>query len=193
MDFSAKKSNFRKELRVVRREFVSSLEPFDRDGAFLTFPRLVHPLIAQAKTVGLYAANRYEAPTAALFNFLIDSRRQTAMPWFAAREAPMLFLLWKPGEPLHPGPFGIAQPDHTAESCVPDLLIVPLTGFDDALNRLGQGGGHYDRWLEAHPATKTIGLAWSAQQVDALPHEPHDRPLDAIITEREAFMRGVTS
>ena len=53
--------------------------------------------------------------------------------------------------------------------------------------RLGQGGGHYDRWLAHHPDTIRIGMAWDGQLVDELPVEPHDVPLDAVVTPTRLY------
>jgi 5-formyltetrahydrofolate cyclo-ligase len=64
---------------------------------------------------------------------------------------------------------------------------VPLVGFTASGERLGQGGGHYDRWLAEHPGRLTIGLAWDAQLCPALPSEPHDEPLDAVITPTRIY------
>ena len=64
----------------------------------------------------------------------------------------------------------------------PDVLLVPIVGFTDNGERLGQGGGHYDRWLEAHPETIAIGMAWDCQKRDRLPVEGHDRRLHAVVT-----------
>ncbi len=68
---------------------------------------------------------------------------------------------------------------------MPDVLLVPLLAFTRDGGRLGYGKGHYDRWLGAHPGRRTVGIAYAAQEMDALPLEPHDQPLDAILTERE--------
>ena len=83
--------------------------------------------------------------------------------------------------------FGIAQPDENAESVVPDVLFVPLVGFTAQGDRLGQGGGHYDRWLAEHPNTVAIGLAWDCQLVEDLPSEPHDVPLSAVVTPTRTY------
>ena len=64
------------------------------------------------------------------------------------------------------------QPEADAEELIPELLIVPLLGFTSACDRLGQGAGHYDRWLAAHPDCLAIGMAWDCQCVDAVPMEP---------------------
>jgi len=78
--------------------------------------------------------------------------------------------------------YGILEPTENQQEVTPDTLLVPLVGFDANRNRLGYGQGYYDRYLSEHSA-HTIGAAFSCQQVDAIPAEPHDRPLDAIFTE----------
>ena len=83
---------------------------------------------------------------------------------------------------LVPDPYGAMQPPADAEDAQVDVAIVPLLGFTLTGQRLGQGGGHYDRLLEAQPDLVAIGLAWDCQLVDALPIEPHDRPLHAVVT-----------
>lgn len=64
-----------------------------------------------------------------------------------------------------------------------DVIIVPVLGFDEQNHRLGQGGGWYDRFLATQPQARTIGLAHAAAKT-TFPHEPHDIPLDTIITEQ---------
>jgi 5-formyltetrahydrofolate cyclo-ligase len=60
-------------------------------------------------------------------------------------------------------------------------------GFTASGARLGQGGGHYDRWLAEHPGTLAVGLAWDAQLCDTLPTEPHDAPLAAVVTPTRIY------
>jgi 5-formyltetrahydrofolate cyclo-ligase len=62
------------------------------------------------------------------------------------------------------------------------VAFVPLVGFTAAGERLGQGGGHYDRWLAANPSVLPLGLAWDCQLRGSLPHEAHDCPLRGVIT-----------
>ena len=85
------------------------------------------------------------------------------------------------------GPFSVMQPDEEAEAVVPDLLFVPLLGFTEGGARLGQGGGHYDRWLAEHPQVPAVGLAWDVQRVDRLPVEAHDRQLLAVVTPTRLY------
>lgn len=100
---------------------------------------------------------------------------------------PLRFHLWTPGTALAPRSFGVHEPGADAEEVRPDLLLVPLLAFDRHGGRLGYGAGHYDRTLEALRETRAvtaIGLAYAAQEVERLPIEAHDQPLDAILTER---------
>jgi len=90
------------------------------------------------------------------------------------------------------GTFGIEEPTDGpdwADEESPAILLCPLVGFDRAGNRLGMGKGCFDRWLEAHQhrITEIIGLAFSCQELSAIPSEPHDIPLNTIITEKEVI------
>ena len=82
------------------------------------------------------------------------------------------------------GPFGIMQPPPDNEMVSPDVILMPLLAFDAAGNRLGQGGGHYDRALAALPGAIRIGVAWSVQQIDAVPADSWDIPMHAVVTEK---------
>jgi 5-formyltetrahydrofolate cyclo-ligase len=107
------------------------------------------------------------------------------VPVVEARGQPLAFKAWRPGCRMAPGPFGALVPVEGAV-IVPEVLIVPLVAFDRAGGRLGYGGGFYDRTLEALRAlrpTRAIGFAYAAQEAEALPLEPTDQPLDAIVTE----------
>jgi 5-formyltetrahydrofolate cyclo-ligase len=83
------------------------------------------------------------------------------------------------------GPYGIVQPRSHCPERAPDVVMAPLLAFDRSGNRLGQGGGYYDRALAALPAAFKLGIAWSVQELEAVPAGPHDVPLDAAITELE--------
>jgi 5-formyltetrahydrofolate cyclo-ligase len=95
--------------------------------------------------------------------------------------APLLFRRWRPDAPMHPGRFGTLVPD--GPPIAPNWLLVPLLAYDDAGNRLGFGGGYYDRTIAASPAMPLIGCAFAAQRLDAVPVGPYDAPLTALATE----------
>jgi 5-formyltetrahydrofolate cyclo-ligase len=113
---------------------------------------------------------------------------QAALPVAIERDAPLKFRLWSPTDTLVPDAVGIASPAASSPEVAPNLIITPLLAFDRHGGRLGQGGGHYDRTLANLRRDKAIfvlGLAYAGQEVDAVPTDPHDQRLDAILTETE--------
>ncbi|MGI1662708.1 5-formyltetrahydrofolate cyclo-ligase [Palleronia sp. KMU-117] len=107
------------------------------------------------------------------------------VPEVVGRGLPLRFRRWTPGAVLEEGVFGVMVPKDAAE-VVPSVLIVPMLAFDARGYRLGYGGGFYDRTLAALREAGDVfalGLAFAAQEVDALPVEATDQPLDAIVTE----------
>ncbi len=179
------KHKLRAGMRARRREHYAALPQATRALLFLRPPRILADWAGEGATVGLYHALPPEAPTRGYARWFFENGRRVALPWFADREAPMRFRLWRnphDDEGLEPGPFGHPQPAGDAEDVVPDLALVPLLAFTASGHRLGQGGGHYDRWLAAHPHVVPVGLAWDCQYSESLPVEPHDRRLRAVVT-----------
>jgi 5-formyltetrahydrofolate cyclo-ligase len=110
------------------------------------------------------------------------------LPVVARTAQPLVFRAWAPGDPLVAARFGTQVPAESATEVVPDLLLVPLLGFDRRGYRVGYGGGFYDRTLQALRAVgrvRAVGLAYAGQEAEAVPTEPVDQPLDALVTERE--------
>lgn len=184
------KTSLRHELRQRRRDHVAAFDPRIKALLFMRPPGPVADMLDPGQSVGLYHAGPAEAPALAYGRWLHERGHPIALPWFETRDAPMRFRLWETpysDAPLEPGPFGIGQLSTKAEEIDPAVLFVPLIGFTATGARLGQGGGHYDRWLAAHPGTKAIGMAWDCQLVDALPTEAHDRNLDAVVTPTRLY------
>ena len=102
----------------------------------------------------------------------------------------MLFRRWAPYEPIVPGGFGTLVPQPEQPEIVPTILIVPLAAFDRRGYRIGYGKGHYDAKLTELGPVVSIGIAYAAQEIAAVPDEPHDRRLDWIVTEREVLRCG---
>ena len=98
----------------------------------------------------------------------------------------MDFYTWKNSDPLKINNFGIPEPVNF-NSVYPDILLVPLVGFDKNLNRLGYGGGYYDRYIKKIISIKkilTIGLAFSFQEIKKVPIDSYDQKLNFIYTEK---------
>lgn len=107
------------------------------------------------------------------------------VPVIEAADHPLKFAKWTPETALVPGTFGAEIPAEL-DFFEPEILIVPLLGFDRRGGRLGYGGGFYDRTLEmlrAKRPTLAIGFAFAGQETDNLPLEATDQPLDLIVTE----------
>lgn len=184
------KNTLRTELRAARRTYVDALPDATRALLFLRPPRPVTDMIPQGATIGLYRATPNEAPTASYARFFYEAGHRIALPRFTSRDSAMEFATFSDpfGETdLESGPYQMAQPEISAPAVTPDVLFVPLVGFTDDGHRLGQGGGHYDRWFEANPGVTAIGLAWDCQLVDTLPLEAHDHHLAAVVTPTRLY------
>lgn len=181
-DLLTEKSSIRALLRARRQAFVRGLSPAERALSFSAIPSAIKQLLHDQPVIGSYCSTSSEAPTYGYHKHLTN--KLIALPYFESQCAAMAFRIWHPQNTLEAGPHKILQPSQTAKEAVPDLLLLPLIGFDDHGHRLGQGGGHYDRYCAQNPDAIRIALAWSVQQYPQIPVEQHDRPIDAIITEQ---------
>lgn len=134
-------------------------------------------------TVATYVPIGSEADPAQLAFAAAGIGCRLALPHVVDRAAPIRFLAWNLEEPLTDGPYGLRQPDAAREEVAPDVILTPLVGFDARLNRLGQGAAHYDRAFARYGDAWRVGVAWSVQQVPAIPSDIWDVPLHAVITE----------
>lgn len=178
------KRPIRAALRARRDSFVAALDDSDRMTAADAAARLLEGEIAQARCVAGYMPLGSEFPVQAALERAAALGRATALPIVTARDSAMHFAPWRPGDALTAGWAGLAQPD-TDVGVVPDLILAPLVGFDRTLGRLGQGAGFYDRYFAEAPHARRIGIAWACQEMDAIPTDPWDVPLHAIVTELE--------
>ena len=112
---------------------------------------------------------------------------RTALPVVVAEGQPLAFREWTPETPLAPDRYGIPTPT-AGEWLTPDLILLPLNGFDAAGYRLGYGGGYFDRTLVAlAPRPLAVGVGFEINRVDSIRPEAHDQRLDWIVTENGAF------
>jgi 5-formyltetrahydrofolate cyclo-ligase len=178
------KSELRAHYRQARADFVDGLSGAEKALAFSVAPGPLVVLFQPSKLIAAYIPVGSEADPTKLFAQAASMGCATALPHVTSRAAPMQFYRWSLGDPLEDGPFGLKQPAASAEPCTPDVILVPLVAFDSRLMRLGQGAGHYDRALSLLENAYTVGIAWAMQQSPALPSDPWDVPLNAILTEK---------
>ncbi len=118
---------------------------------------------------------------------LMDSFQPVCLPVVLGDQLPLELRLWEQGAPLYEAGFGTLAPSELAPQVEPDIILMPLLGFDKRGTRLGYGGGYYDRTLERlSKRPRLVGLAFAAQELDDIPRDAHDVPLDTIITEHGA-------
>ncbi len=126
-----------------------------------------------------------EFDTRPLLQALHEHGYDIALPVVHPSDHRLLFRRWTPDLALKEDSMGVMGPPHEADLLEPDILIVPVVAFDDAGHRLGYGKGYYDVTLETLRSRRSIlavGIAYAAQRVPALPHEPHDQKLDWVLT-----------
>ncbi|MEO6015578.1 MAG: 5-formyltetrahydrofolate cyclo-ligase [Devosia sp.] len=118
---------------------------------------------------------------------LMDSFQPVCLPVVLGDEMPLELRLWEQGAPLYEAGFGTLAPSELAPQVEPDVILMPLLGFDKRGTRLGYGGGYYDRTLEKlGKRPRLVGIAYAAQELEDIPRESHDVPLDVIVTESGA-------
>jgi 5-formyltetrahydrofolate cyclo-ligase len=144
------------------------------------------PDLKDVTPVGGYWPIRSEVDSRPLMEALLDRGQDMALSQILHPH--LSWRLWRPGDVLVKGGFGVREPGPDAPEVFPSALLVPLVAFDRRGGRVGYGKGHFDRAiaaLEAKHPVLTIGLAYAVQEIDRVPVEPHDRMLDVIITEAE--------
>jgi 5-formyltetrahydrofolate cyclo-ligase len=135
------------------------------------------------RIIGLYWPVRGEFDPLILAADLIAAGRALALPAITAKDAPLDYRAWRPGDAMIAGAFGIPAPAAPAR-ITPDIIVVPCLGFDSARYRLGYGGGYFDRTLAAlTPRPIALGAAFEQGALATIFPQPHDIALDAIVTE----------
>jgi 5-formyltetrahydrofolate cyclo-ligase len=189
------KSLLRTEARARRAALARALPDFaQRIAAFADTLAL-----APGAVIAGYWPVQSEADPRALMAVLAARGHVLALPRIAAKGEALHFHRWREGDALFDNHYGIVEPSADAQRMMPDVILVPLLAFDASGHRLGYGGGYYDRSLfegratvpPANPLCRgpvlAIGIAYAGQLVPSLPHESHDRTLDAILTENGLF------
>jgi 5-formyltetrahydrofolate cyclo-ligase len=149
------------------------------------------------KYVSLYYPMHNEMSPFGFIKYFNLNKFKLTLPVVKAQSRSLLFKEWDLKDKLKRGKLGNLEPFYNASAFLPQLIIVPMLMFDKNLNRLGYGGGYYDKSineLKKHFTREkkdfvTIGLAYSLQETKSIPHEAHDEQLDFIITEKKLLSK----
>ena len=138
------------------------------------------------KNLGGYYPSNFEIDDLEILEFLEKQNCKISLP-IIKKNNQMDFFKWSKNDPLKINKYGIPEPV-SSKIFYPDILLVPLVSYDNDFNRLGYGGGFYDRYIEKIEKIKKvikIGLAFSCQKLKNIPINQYDKKLDFIVTEKE--------
>lgn len=183
----------RKLLRSQRRELSAKQQGIMADQIAANL--CSQSFFLRAKRVGIYLANEGEVNPSIIYDICQKSGKQLFLPVIHPfKQNRLHFAKIKPDSRVTNNRFGILEPCIKGATLSPpwslDLILMPLVGFDRRGNRLGMGGGFYDRTFaftanKPSPAPQLIGLAYSFQELKAIKPQPWDIPVSGIVTEKE--------
>ena len=165
-----RKKNFNKNFKINSEKLIAFLETN----------------ISNLKNIGGYYPSNYEIDDLEILDLLEKKNFNILLP-IIKKNNQMNFFKWSNNDTLKINKFGIPEPV-SSRIFYPDVLLVPLVAYDGNLNRLGYGGGFYDRYIQKIDKIKKvikIGLAFSFQKIKSIPINQYDKRLDFIITEKE--------
>ena len=178
------KSKLRKKILKVR-------EKISKKNIQINFNQLIKILKIEKinkKIIGGYYPINFEIDDLALLRKFEKNKFVISLP-VISKNFQMNFYKWKFSDPLRINKYGIPEPE-IKNIVYPDILLIPLVAFDKNLNRLGYGGGYYDRLIEKLSKKKKIikiGLALSIQEIDKVPINVYDQKLDYIVTNKHTI------
>ena len=170
-----------KILKVRKNKFKQSID-ISPNNIYLYLKKKNYNL----KIIGGYYPTNYEIDDLKILNYFSNRGSTISLPKIKKKGQMEFYKCFK-NYPLLLNKYGIPEPVK-AKKVYPDILFVPLVAFDEELNRLGYGGGFYDRYIEKISKIKKVvkvGLAFSFQKLKTIPTNKHDRKLDIIVTEKD--------
>ena len=114
-----------------------------------------------AASIGVYWPTQGEPDLTGVYRVLAERGIELALPVVLARDAPLVFYPWEPGDALVADAHGVMAPVERSAAVQPELLAVPCVGFNAHGYRLGYGGGYYDRTLAVKASPRTVGIAYA--------------------------------
>ena len=175
------KSKLRKKVLKIRKVANKNNLKIDFNKVF----SLIKKNYLIKKSIGGYFPVNYEVDDLEILKEFAKKNYQISLP-VIKKNFNMDFYEWSFDDPLKINQYGIPEPN-SKKLIYPDLILVPLVAFDNNLNRLGYGGGYYDRVIKKLSKKKEIlkiGLAFSIQKISNVPVTKYDKKLDYIVTDK---------
>jgi 5,10-methenyltetrahydrofolate synthetase len=176
--------------RALRREMVTrraALSEAEHDGLSTHIVEHLLAALPMPRVVAFCWPIKHEPDVRAVVGRWTALGAIAALPVIVAADAPLAFRVWTAEALLVPDCYGIPTPV-TGDFVQPDLILLPLNGFDGAGYRLGYGGGYFDRTLAAlSPRPLAVGVGFETNRLDSIRPESHDQRLDWIVTEAGSF------
>ena len=153
----------------------------------------IEPLISSfdGKSISIFQAYNNEINTNDLIKLLISKNFSISLPCINDESDEMLFREWNGTDQLISGKYGILEPNQNNKIAYPSVLFIPLLAFDENGNRLGYGGGYYDKYIDAHDTENMhllkIGVGYSFQRIFEVPNNINDKKLNWILTEKYLY------
>jgi len=179
-----KKPEIRKQILNLRKKKFSKNFLIDPN----KFLKFLDNENIKSKIIGGYYPYNFEFDILNILKSLEKKKYLISLPKISENNM-MNFFQWSVTEPLKINKYGIPEPISN-KIVYPKILLIPLVAFDDELNRLGYGGGYYDRYIssfEDNYRIIKIGIGFSFQKINNLPTNRYDKKLDFIITEKGSF------
>ena len=174
-----------------RKEMQTPEERFEKSRRICTH---LMKMIQPNETVMVYTSKEKEVNTVPLITMLLAYKNPVVVPIIQKEDYSLRLSYIENLGVLIPSTFGVPEPignEIPADGADIDTIILPMLGFDRRGGRIGYGAGYYDRFLSKYPSIRKIGIAFACQEMEALPLDPHDIQMDAIITEDGViFKRG---
>jgi 5-formyltetrahydrofolate cyclo-ligase len=179
------KSVLRKHMQKSRDTFLATSDPEELNaGILLNFQKVFASLSENFIIAGYFPVDS-EADGRACLTYCHQKHYTCCLPVIEKGNLLLTFRKWQPKQEMISGTFNIPVPSEEQPTLLPTLLLVPLLAFDQQGHRLGRGMGHYDYTiadLRKKHSIITIGLAYDCQEIDNLPVDDHDQPLDYVVT-----------
>ena len=174
----------------IRKRIIKVREIKNKNNLKVKFS-LIHEEIKKKffknKIVGSYYPVNFEADTSQVMKMFKQKGYKLSLPVISSKYD-MNFYTWNLNDPLYVNKYGIPEPKSKIK-VIPSILLIPMVAYDKRLNRLGYGGGYYDRFLEKYEKKNIlkIGLAITCQEVKKLPTNNFDKKMDYILTEKKLY------